>query len=137
MKQFIICPECRSIELAQVESRVPARWDFYRCTKCKQLIPGDERWLAKAISIKQPWAYLIASGTKDVENRTWKTNFRGRVLIHVGAKVDNRQMRELFTTDQWYSFFPSDKTKYMLERKWQTSATVSYTHLTLPTNREV
>ena len=36
----------------------------------------------KAISIKQPWAYLIASGIKDIENRTWKTKFRGRVLIH-------------------------------------------------------
>ena len=86
MKQFIICPECRSFELAQIESRVPARWDFYRCTKCRQLIPGDERLLAKAISIKQPWSFLIASGIKDVENRTWQTKFRGRVLLHAGAK---------------------------------------------------
>lgn len=36
----------------------------------------------KAITIKQPWASLIVSGLKDIENRTWKTNFRGRVLIH-------------------------------------------------------
>lgn len=36
----------------------------------------------KALSIKQPWAELIASGKKDIENRTWKTNYRGRVLIH-------------------------------------------------------
>jgi len=98
MKQFIICPDCGSIELAQIESRVPARWDFYRCTKCKQLIPGDERWLAKAISIKQPWAYLIAYGIKDIENRTWKTNFRGRVLIHVGAKkIDYNPVRIHFS----------------------------------------
>lgn len=40
----------------------------------------------KAITIKQPWAYLIASGIKDIENRTWKTNFRGRVYIHASAK---------------------------------------------------
>ena len=40
----------------------------------------------KAITIKQPWASLIAAGLKDIENRTWKTNFRGRVLIHA-AKV--------------------------------------------------
>ena len=39
----------------------------------------------KAITIKQPWASLICSGIKDIENRTWKTNFRGRVLIHAGA----------------------------------------------------
>lgn len=43
----------------------------------------------KAISIKQPWASLIVSGLKDIENRSWKTNFRGRVLIHAGKKADN------------------------------------------------
>ena len=36
----------------------------------------------KAISIRQPWAWLIVHGGKDIENRSWKTNFRGRVLIH-------------------------------------------------------
>jgi hypothetical protein len=39
----------------------------------------------KVLSIKQPWASLIASGIKDIENRTWKTNFRGRILIHASA----------------------------------------------------
>lgn len=42
----------------------------------------------KALSIKQPWAWLIAKGHKDIENRTWKTNFRGEFLIHAGAEVD-------------------------------------------------
>ena len=36
----------------------------------------------KALTIKQPWASLIAVGMKDIENRTWKTSFRGRILIH-------------------------------------------------------
>lgn len=36
----------------------------------------------KALTIKQPWADLIAIGKKNIENRTWKTNYRGRVLIH-------------------------------------------------------
>ena len=40
----------------------------------------------KAFSIKQPWANLIIHGLKDVENRTWRTNFRGRILIHASAK---------------------------------------------------
>lgn len=40
----------------------------------------------KALSIKQPWAYLIAAGIKDIENRTWKVNFRGKVFIHASAK---------------------------------------------------
>ena len=44
----------------------------------------------KTITIKQPWAQFIAEGIKDIENRTWKTNFRGRVLIH--ASADERLM---------------------------------------------
>lgn len=42
----------------------------------------------KAITVKQPWAQLICAGIKDIENRTWKTNFRGRVLIHASAKPE-------------------------------------------------
>jgi hypothetical protein len=38
----------------------------------------------KTLSVKQPWASLIVEGIKDIENRTWKTKFRGRVLIHAG-----------------------------------------------------
>lgn len=36
----------------------------------------------KAISIRQPWAWLIVNGYKDIENRTWDTKYRGMVLIH-------------------------------------------------------
>ena len=43
----------------------------------------------KTLTVKQPWASLIVEGIKDVENRTWKTNFRGRVLIHAGTKKVN------------------------------------------------
>jgi hypothetical protein len=35
-----------------------------------------------ALSIRQPWAWLILHAGKDIENRTWPTKFRGRVLIH-------------------------------------------------------
>jgi hypothetical protein len=40
----------------------------------------------KALSIKQPWASLIAHGIKNIENRTWRTKFRGRIYIHASAK---------------------------------------------------
>ena len=36
----------------------------------------------KALSIRQPWAWLILNRGKDIENRVWKTQFRGPVLIH-------------------------------------------------------
>jgi len=38
--------------------------------------------MTAALSIRQPWAWLILNAGKDIENRDWKTNFRGRVLIH-------------------------------------------------------
>ncbi len=36
----------------------------------------------KAISIRQPWASLIMKAGKDIENRSWATKYRGRVLVH-------------------------------------------------------
>lgn len=41
-----------------------------------------------ALSIQQPWAHLIVTGVKDVENRTWPHGFRGPVLIHAGKTID-------------------------------------------------
>lgn len=42
----------------------------------------------RAISIRQPWAWLIVNGIKDVENRNWRTHYRGPVLVHAGLKID-------------------------------------------------
>ena len=42
-----------------------------------------------ALSIRQPWAYLIAMGYKDIENRSWKTERRGAFLIHAAQKFDD------------------------------------------------
>ncbi len=42
----------------------------------------------KVITIKQPWASIIASGIKEYEFRSWKTNYRGKLLIHAGCTVD-------------------------------------------------
>jgi hypothetical protein len=36
----------------------------------------------KALSIRQPWAWLILHAGKDIENRDWSTSVRGPVLIH-------------------------------------------------------
>jgi hypothetical protein len=36
----------------------------------------------KAITVKEPWASLIASGAKLVENRSWRTRHRGPLAIH-------------------------------------------------------
>lgn len=42
----------------------------------------------RALTIRQPWADAIAHGTKRVENRTWATGYRGRLLIHAGVAYD-------------------------------------------------
>ena len=34
------------------------------------------------LSVKQPFAWLIVNGFKDIENRTWRTNHRGPLAIH-------------------------------------------------------
>lgn len=36
----------------------------------------------KAFSVKQPWAWLIANGHKDVDNRLWPVAHIGNVLVH-------------------------------------------------------
>ena len=60
----------------------------------------------KAISIKQPWASLIVHGIKDIENRTWATKYRGKVLIHASGTwfkypENDRTLGNLFTDAQW------------------------------------
>ncbi|MGE6260893.1 ASCH domain-containing protein [Heyndrickxia sporothermodurans] len=42
----------------------------------------------KAITIKQPWATLIALGEKKFETRSWQTKYRGPLAIHAGKSVD-------------------------------------------------
>lgn len=43
----------------------------------------------KALSVRQPWASLIASGRKTLEVRSWSTSHRGELLI-VASKAADR-----------------------------------------------
>lgn len=40
------------------------------------------------LSVRQPWAWLIIQGFKSIENRTWRTNYRGELYIHAGKSFD-------------------------------------------------
>lgn len=42
-------------------------------------------WIA--LSIRQPWAWLICHAGKDVENRDWPTRYRGHVLVHASKTM--------------------------------------------------
>lgn len=46
----------------------------------------------KVITIKEPWATLIKEGYKEYEFRTWKTKYRGEILIHAGKGIDKEAM---------------------------------------------
>lgn len=45
-----------------------------------------KKW--KALTICQPYAHLIMTGEKRVENRTWPTRYRGTLVIHAGKSKD-------------------------------------------------
>jgi hypothetical protein len=40
----------------------------------------------KVLSVQSPYSWFIVYGLKDIENRSWKTNYRGRLLIHSCGK---------------------------------------------------
>ncbi|MDR7109249.1 ASCH domain-containing protein [Pseudomonas frederiksbergensis] len=48
----------------------------------------------KALSIRQPWAWLIVHGGKDVENRSWHTKHRGRFLIHAAQGMTRNEFTQ-------------------------------------------
>lgn len=50
-----------------------------------------------ALSIRQPWAWLILHGGKDIENRNWPTRFRGRIYVHAGKGMT----REEYEDAEW------------------------------------
>jgi len=42
----------------------------------------------RALTVCQPYATMIASGEKPIENRTWPTAYLGPLLIHAGKSLD-------------------------------------------------
>jgi hypothetical protein len=58
-----------------------------------------ERWAIggaprKALATRQPWASLIASGRKQIEVRTWRTNYRGPLVIVASGTPIREGMRK-------------------------------------------
>jgi hypothetical protein len=47
-----------------------------------------------ALSVRQPWAELLISGRKSMEIRTWAPDYRGRLWLHAGSKMDPRLERQ-------------------------------------------
>lgn len=65
----------------------------------------------KALSIRQPWAWLIVHGYKPVENRGWATKFRGRILVHAAKGMTHSEYTEAraltFDAVRWHGLSPA------------------------------
>ncbi len=48
----------------------------------------------KVLSVRQPWAWLIVNGHKDIENRTWPTRYRGLILIHASKGMTRQEYED-------------------------------------------
>ena len=62
----------------------------------------------KAISLWQPWASLISLGLKKYETRSWRTNYRGKLVICSAKKRTKQQQEQYFNLSQ----------KYQLNLRW-------------------
>lgn len=49
--------------------------------------PNIPRGIIKALSLKQPYAWLIANGYLLVDDRTWSTDYRGTMMIHASKGI--------------------------------------------------
>ena len=46
----------------------------------------------KVLSIREPWASIIINGYKEYEFRNWKTNYRGKILIHASKNIEKENV---------------------------------------------
>jgi len=44
----------------------------------------------KVLTIKEPWASMILEGKKTIETRTWKTDYRGQILLHASKNPKSK-----------------------------------------------
>lgn len=94
MNTLYRCPASESGHDYQfTEENPPGGNVVSKCRHCGQRLPGspangvppvlcEPALPTVALSIRQPWAWLILHAGKDIENRNWRTKFRGRVLLH-------------------------------------------------------
>lgn len=55
-------------------------------------MPTDQ---TPALSIRQPWAWLIIHAGKDIENRNWPTRYRGPLLIHAAKGMTREEYQSV------------------------------------------
>lgn len=86
-------------------------------------VQGERRRAIKILSIKQPRAWLICAGYVDIENRSWPTEFRGRVYVHAGKRPDIHGIDEILANLKYGLTF-SQHCQVALLDQWCESAII-------------
>lgn len=62
----------------------------------------------KALSLRQPWAWLLVEGIKPVENRRWNTRYRGRFYVHAAKGMSRGEYEDCegFCAGLWSGRLP-------------------------------
>lgn len=60
----------------------------------------------RVLSIKEPFASLVALGIKKIETRSWKTNYRGEIYIH--ASLTKNVIKDEKRKEKLLSLFPDN-----------------------------
>lgn len=71
----------------------------------------------RALTIRQPWPWAIVTQGKDVENRTWKTAYRGRLAIHAASQFDDGIFPGAFPVDSARRAYRVARAKSILAQK--------------------
>jgi len=97
MKRLVLCPGCGAV--------IPGHITETECSRVKKLFPSTLHWnhvgcsdgftmdadeitILMALSIRQPWAWMIVEGFKKIENRNKLKGFRGPFLVHAPHSFD-------------------------------------------------
>lgn len=72
----------------------------------------------KALTIKQPYAWAIATGRKPVENRTQLTSHRGDIAIHAGAAWFKGAETDERVARAWWGIAPGLRPRVTVEPSW-------------------
>jgi hypothetical protein len=78
-------PHAKSINLKRL---IQSLFAFkYQIAKSFEIVFIFKQQKMKALTIRQPWAHLIVLGMKNIENRSWKTNYCGRIYVHAALNT--------------------------------------------------
>lgn len=66
--------------------------------------------MAKAITLKQPWAELVVLGAKWIETRSWKTEYTGPLYIHASGHFYFSDLELCYQDEDFHAYIPSPHT---------------------------